>query len=311
MVNRAPHLPPMPAPSRPNLLSSVSPEPRPTEGRWEHGIAYTPNQYNSGFTADPCGDVGTGSKPATGAPAEVTWDPYWIGDDTICSVFGNVDLEDINRRLSEAFTAKQSHLIEEVLWTNTVDSADFGSAHPNVGISDASLVEGSGQPTQALIDAGYIWTPNAYNSYPIVTAFRDMTDALTAQLGGARGMIHVEKRILRDITYAGLAVQSGQRLTTTLGDHVVVPGTGYTGSGPNGDAASAFHTWIYGTSIVEVLLGPIQPVGVGQAQLLNRTNNQITVRVEQLALAHWDRQAHIAIPVCLEDPFGDCSDAGS
>jgi hypothetical protein len=105
-------------------------------------------------------------------------------------------------------------------------------------------------------------------------------------------------------------VQNGQRLTTTLGDHVVVPGTGYTGAGPNGEASSAFHSWIYGTSMVEVLLGPIVPVGVG-SEVVNRTTNQMTVRVEQMALAHWDRQAHIAIPVCLEDPFGDCSDAGS
>lgn len=308
MPVRAPHLPPIAAPTRPNLLSSVSPEPRPTDGRWTEGIAYNPISYTSGYTFDPCGEVGGGTKPATEGPGEVQWDPYWIGDDIICSTFG--DRDETVRRVNEAFLTKQSHLIEEVLFTNLVDSADFGGSHPNVGLSDASLAENSAQPTQAQIDAGYIWTPNAYNAFPITTAFRDMTEALTLQLGGARGMIHVEKRILPDITYAGLAVQNGQRLTTTLGDHVVVPGTGYTGAGPNAEAASPFHTWVYGTSMVEVLTSEIVPVGVG-SETINRTTNQQTVRVEQLVLAHWDRQAHIAIPVCLEDPFGDCSDAGS
>lgn len=235
------------------------------------------------------------------------WDPYWLWEGDQCSTFG--DLAEVEARARGVLEAQTSHKIEEVLWTNTVDSTDFGS-HPNVGLSDASLTENSTAPTQTQIDAGYIWTPNAYDSYPIVTAFKDMIDALATQLGGARGMIHVEKRLVPLIAYAGMAVQSGQRLVTTLGDHIVVPGTGYTGSGPNGEAASANYSWIYGTSMVEVLLGPIEVVGSG-GEVVNRTTNEIEIRAERIALAHWDRQAHIGISVCLEDPFGDCSDAGS
>ena len=167
MVQRAPHLPPIPAPVRPNLLSSVSPEPRPTEGRWTGGIAYTPHSYLTGWTADPCGAVGEGVKPSNDQPAIVEWDPYWIGDDVTCSTFGiksGDDFPELRSRLNEAFAVKQSYLIEEVLWTNTVDSVDFGTDHPNVGLNGDGLAEISTVPTQAQINAGTIYLPNQYLS---------------------------------------------------------------------------------------------------------------------------------------------------
>lgn len=296
----------MPAPFRPNLLSSVSPEPRPTDGRWTGGIAYTPVKYLGGGTVDPCDNAD--EKTPTDSGDEVQWNPYFIYDDVQCSTLG--DLEDVQRRLREAFTLKQSHLIEEVLWTNTVDGGDYGATYPNVSLSDATLTWVNTTPTQAQIDAGSVYVPNGTVSAPVVTAFRDLIEAMDNQLNGARGMIHVESRILPDIQYAGLAVQNGQRLTTSLGDHIIVPGTGYTGSSPDEDDPGAFHSWVYGTSMVEVLTSDISVVGVGE-EIINRTNNQVTARLEQLALAHWDRQCHVAVSVCLEDPYGDCSDSGS
>lgn len=310
---RAVHLPPIPAPTRPNLLSSVGTEPRPSEGRWQAGIAYQPPRYApsvavAGSSADPCGEVGDGDKTITDSPASVSWDPYiiWAGDQ--CATLG--DLDEVRSRAEGQLEAQTSHLVESILWTNQVDGADFGASHPNASLADASVANGGTAPTQAQKDAGYIYMPNGLNAFPLVTAFRDLTDAMTEVLGGVRGMIHVEKRIVGDIAYAGLAVQNGQRLLSTLGDHVVVPGTGYTGSDPEEAAASAFHTTIYATSMVEVLLSPIEVFGSAEDKV-NRSTNNIEVRAERMALAHWDRQCHIAVTVCLEDPFGDCSDAGS
>lgn len=233
----------------------------------------------------------------------VEWDPYviWTGDE--CSVLGN-ELAEVEARARRHLTTQTSHLIEEVLWTNTVDGADFGSTHPNVSLSDGSL------PTSMTPEYGKIYTPNDYDSYPIVTGFTSMIDALTDTLGGARGMIHVEKRLIPHLAFAGLAVQNGTRLVTTLGDHIVVTGTGYTGSAPGEGSSSMFYSWIYGTSMVEVLLGPID-VFTDVAGAVTRTTNKVEYRAERIALAHWDRQAHIGIAVCLDDPLGDCSDSGS
>lgn len=265
---------------------------------------------------DSCGDVGEGTKTITNSPATVTWDPYmlWTGD--ICSTVGTArDTEakvaEIEARARQELESQTSHLIEAILWTNLVDGADFGGSHPNVSLSDGSVANGNTAPTQAQKDAGYIYTPNGWNTYPLVTAWRFLTEAIGEVLGGARAMIHVEKRIVGDIVYAGLAVQNGQRLLTTDGDHVVVPGTGYTGSDPEEVAPGDFHSWIYATSMVEVLTTPIEVFRGPASDVIDRSDNQIEVRAERMALAHWDRQCHIGVPVCLEDPFGDCSDANS
>jgi len=253
---------------------------------------------------DPEGSLGDNEKTVTEGPVVVEWDPYviWAGD--VCTTLTN-DLAEVEARARRHLNTQSSHMIEEILWTNQVDGADFGDTHPNVSLSDAELPVTSSSP-----EYGKIYTPNSYDSYPIVTAFTDLIDALTDTLGGARGMIHVEKRLIPHIAFSGLAVQNGRRLVTTLGDHVVVPGTGYTGSAPGEGPSSRFYSWIYGTSMVEVLLGPIE-VFTDQAQSVNRTSNLVEYRAERIALAHWDRQAHIGIPVCLEDPLGDCSDSGS
>lgn len=296
---RAVHLPPIPAPTRPNLLSSVSAEPRPTEGRWQSGIGYQPPRYTGTGSTDPCEG---GSKDITDSPSIVEWDPYiiWAGDQ--CSTFG--DLAEVESRARGLLESQTSHLIEEILWTGLVDGSDFGDSHPNVSLADADV------PTSPTPAVGKIYTPNAFNAVPIMTAFKDMIEALGDLLGGARGMIHLEKRLLPLVSFYGLAVQNGGRLLTTLGDHIVVAGTGYTGSDPDGGASSENYSWIYGTSMVEVLISPIEVPGSG-SELVNLSTNEIEVRAERMALAHWDRQAHIGLGVCLEDPAGDCSDAGS
>jgi hypothetical protein len=269
------------------------------------GIAYQPERVGTGSTGsiDPCGDVGSGTKTITAPPGIVEWDPYfiWVGDR--CTTLGT-DPAELKARAIRHLESQTSHLIETILWTNQVDSADFGASHPNVSLSDPSIYPGDpagGTP---------ITTPNAFDSVPPVSAFRDMIGALTDALGGTRGMIHVEKRILPLLAFYGLAIQSGQRLVTTLGDHIIVPGTGYTGSSPEDDDASDNYSWIYGTSMVEVLMSAIV-VDTDLAGAVNRSTNLIEYRAERMALAHWDRAIHIGISVCLEDPALDCSDIGS
>jgi hypothetical protein len=247
--------------------------------------------------------VGSGTKTITASPGIVEWDPYiiWVGDE--CSTLGT-DPADIEARAIRHLEAQTSHLIEAVLWTNQVDSADFGGSHPNVSLSDASIYPGDpdgGTP---------ITTPNAFDSVPPVSAFKTMIEALSDALGGTRGMIHVEKRVVPFLAFYGLAIQSGQRLVTTLGDHIVVPGSGYTGSSPEEDAASDNYSWIYGTSMVEALMTEIV-VDTDLAGAVNRSTNLIEYRAERMALAHWDRAIHIGVSVCLEDPAGICSDMGS
>lgn len=231
-------------------------------------------------------------KTVTAGPEMVEWDPYiiWTGDQ--CSTLGS-DEADIRARAERQLEVQTSHLVEEILWTNLVDSVDFGTAHPNVGLA---------------------WTgadqPNGFTTYPLVKGFSDMIDRLSDFLGGARGMIHVEDRLLPYLATYDLAVKEGNRLVTSLGDHIVVPGSGYPGTDPSGNEPGPFHSWIYGTSMIELRLSEIM-VFTDLTSSTNTSTNETEYRAERMALAHWDRNAHIGLPVCLEDPAGDCTDAGS
>lgn len=294
-------------PTTPNLLTSVSANPATGTGRWSQGIAYRPPRYNTGGSVDPFGLVGEGTKTTGEGPDLVEWDPYMLWTEDNCSTLtGNA--EDLRSYAIADMDTQTSHKLEAILWSNQVDGSDFGASHPNISLSDPSVPNDN---SATYPGPGVIWVPNDWVNTNITSAFKTMISALGQALGGARGMIHVEKRILPFISYAGLAVQNGQRLLTTLGDHVVVPGTGYDGSSPVGGPSSEFHTWIYGTSPVEVLTAPVDVYPDDLAGAVNRETNLVEYRAERLALAHWDRQAHIGIPVCLEDPFGDCSDSGS
>jgi hypothetical protein len=238
--------------------------------------------------------VGEGVKTLGDRPEIVEWDPYILWSEDSCSTFGS-DPEEVRRVAEADLETQTSHKIEAILWTNTVDGADFGGSHPNISLSDASTT---------------IVQPNGFTPVPIVHGFKDMILALGQALGGARWMIHVEKRFLPFLAYYGVTIQNGGRLVTTLGDHIVVAGTGYTGSDPVGNAASENYSWIYGTSMVEVLLSPIE-VYSDVSQSIDRAANDIEYRAERMALAHWDHAAHIGLPICLEDPAVDCIDIGS
>lgn len=257
--------------------------------RWAGGIAYQPELANTGDTLDPCA-VGDANIPAT--PETVEWDPYviWVGDE--CSTLSG-DYTEIRRRVETALTAQESHLIEQVLWTNTVDSVDFGATHPNVSLADAAAA-----------------TPNGTTPVGLTEGISDMVAALTTALGGARGMIHVSPRLIPYLVFYNLATRNGNLLQVSGTDHLIVAGTGYTGSDPNGVTYESWD-WIYGTSPVEVYVGDTTVVPGSEREAVDRTTNDVAVRAAKPALAHWDRTAHIGIPVCIPDPGPDCSPSGS
>lgn len=265
-----------------------------SNNRWQMGIAYSPERPLGGSSVDPRSDgVGEGVKTTTDSPNDVEWDPYviWAGDQ--CSALGS-DFEDIRARAERQLEVQTSHLIEGILWTNLVDGVSYGAPnHPNIGLSS----NGSYQP-------------NGFTVSPFLTGWSEVIKRLGDYLGGARGMIHVERRLLPFISFYGLAIREGNRLVTTLGDHIVVPGSGYTGSAPGNNASGEYHSWLYGTSMVELRLGAIE-VFFDRTQSLNRSTNEFEYRAERIALAHWDRNAWIALSVCLEDPAGGCSDSAS
>jgi hypothetical protein len=259
--------------------------------RFAGGIAYEPEFGYIGGSIDPCAG---GTKTITAPHYIVEWDPYaiWVGD-SCATLGGEATYSDLVRRVSTALDAQESHLIEQILWTNMVDGVDFGATHPNVSLADSAAS-----------------TPAGTTGIGIVDGIREIVQYFNGALGGGRGMIHVPQSLVPFLDFYGLITRNGNLLQLANTDHLIVAGSGYNGSDPDG-VTYASWVWIYGTSPVEVYLTDkvILPDNASDATV--RVTNQFEVRAEALALAHWDLMCHVGVPVCIPDPGPDCSPSGS
>jgi hypothetical protein len=254
--------------------------------RWENGIKFRPEPCGPGESLDPlCADPeDEGGKDAGTPPSIVEFDPFGFSLPDSCAYALNEGLyEELSGRARRALEAQTSHMIEEALWTGVVDGIDFTIAHPN----------------RPLIAAPVQGTPA-----PPVSALAQMDELLSNALGGRKGMIHVPAPLFHQFAFYGLIRERGPIWETVTGN-VVVPGTGYTGTDPDGDT-DPNATWIYGTSPVELRLSQVEIVPGSIDAAIDHANNEIVVRAERLALAYWDLCAHVGVPVCTTDPGPEC-----
>lgn len=108
--------------------------------RWENGISLLPEECLPGFSMDPCEGPET-TKPVTEPATVVEWDPYIIGSSAACDYTLNDDaFAELAGRARRSLEAQTSYLVEQILWTNTVDGVDFGATHPNVGLIETVTV---------------------------------------------------------------------------------------------------------------------------------------------------------------------------
>jgi hypothetical protein len=283
MPARAPIQAPRPQPIRTGLIGTVGRTEIPAE-RWQWGVSYRPRRYDAGRSYDSRACAPQSLDVST-HPAEVSWDAYaiWWGEQ--CTLARPSAFDQLRSDALANLDVHASHLIEQILWTGKVDGAAYGP--PNVGLIDAPTILAGGAPMG------------------VVDAWRRLLDHLATCLAGARGMIHVPHRALAQLDYYGLVVREGTLVMAATADHLVVAGTGYTGSGPGDVVPAGNDVWFFGTSPIEVRLGPAEATG-DPSQTLDRQSDEIEIRAWQPALAHWDRQCHAGVRVCLEDPGPAC-----
>lgn len=271
--------------------------------RWGSGIAYRPEL--SFMRPDPEGEEGDtiegpgeyiecavegetdqADKVAVAGHGAVEWDPYVLYDGDTCTTMGS-DYDITRERAVSSLTRQTSHLLENVLWTGVVNGEDFTTNHPNTALasSDADL-------------------PNGTSTVGVVTAVGLMVEELSVTLGGLQGMIHVPAYLIPLLDFYGLITRVGDTNMLFAGDHMIVTGTGYDGSGPSGQSAGILEgqAWIYGTSLVAVRLSGIFAAPSEAQVYVDMDTNDIIVLAERLALAEWDRTAHIGVNVDLTDP---------
>ncbi len=249
------------------VLSAV----RPTDpdNRWTNGITYEPEGCYSGDLVDPCG---SDEKDDPSPRATVEWEPYGVVATYRCSAMAanGKDWQGIVRRRLEAVRSFQ---IERELWTGDLATAN---SWPNRFLADVDNVD--------------ILTESA--GVGLTHGLACLTQYLAETNGGQQGMIHATAQTVTHWDSLGLLRKEGARLYNWR-DDIVVGGSGYDGSDPDGNNAVTGDVWAYATDLVEVRLADVMVIGrPDDPSFVDRTLNTARIRAEQLALASWEGCRH-------------------
>lgn len=217
-------------------------------------------------------------------PGVLEGDPLWLWAADECSTFG-FQARDWQGRARRQLAATESYELAAELWDGTVTAAD-GLANPYL----ASAAADSDTVTSAAADP--------------VDALACIEAGLARYLRGQQGMVHVTPQLLTHLRAAQAISREGTVWTTSMG-HIVVADAGYSGAGPGGAAAGASQ-WAYGTSMVQVRLGPVEMIpgtlddARSLAAAMDRAVNNVVVVAGRLAGYQWANDcAHVAAEVDL------------
>lgn len=267
------------------LPSELATEIRAAQGdEWVRGISYLPENATAATVRDP-GDTTTVDNPALPSNATVVEaQPFIIETKFTCSTFGweAVDFKGRAQRQNDLATPAA---IEKEFWTGAQAQA---SGWPNNYLARAASVD---------------VTPVAGTAVSITHGLALLQDALRSGAGG-QGMIHCIPGAAPNL----LNVRRQGKFLLDIFDNIVVPGVGYTGSGPTGAQPAAGTTWMYATDLVMVRVereASVFPDTMAEAVTHGQTingvadYNTVTFRAERFAVAYFDGFRQFAVLVNL------------
>ena len=107
------------------------------------------------------------------------------------------------------------------------------------------------------------------------------------EISATRGMIHIRPQVLFPLLEAQVIRRVGNIYLSPM-DNIVVPGRGYSGTGPAGQAPGATE-WMYGhPGIVQVRRGPV--IRLGEDDLASQVDRYVNDRFVIV-----ERVAHVAL----------------
>lgn len=257
-------------------------QPDPGDGSWENGITYEPEcNPQTGDPLDIC-EPGDGDDPAPNSIVE--WDAYIIQAGYRCSTFGfrGHDWQPLARR---RLVSDEDRQISAELWSG-------------------ALARANGYPNRFLASAEADVVTDGATS--LVDALACLENAIAGCNGGQQAMIHATSQVVTHwLSFGNLIRREGNLLLTNARDSIVVPATGYDGSGPQSpepaegqgtpEAPTEGSAWAYATGIIEVRRGPIELLGSPDNPVeWNHTTNKALVVAQRAALASWDACCHFA-----------------
>lgn len=219
-----------------------------------------------------------------GNQEEVTYEPFIIEVPYTCSSFG-FQAADYEKRARRQLMATMHKALENEFWT--------GSINPN----NLSLVGSTPNDDAHVLNPGGAAAPVAVS--PGV-ALMLLSQALANCGSGGRGMIHATPALAE--RWVNLtAVQCNDKLITTCarGD-IIVNGSGYPGTGPEGQPAPGPNeVWAYATGMVNLRLGDPEVYPKEFSEAFDRGTNTVTYRGEIVASAVHDLCCSFAVLVDL------------
>lgn len=258
------------------LLSLRDPDVTADE-RWLSGFTYESRTCTANVNLlDICG----GHAPVnviTPSPTTVRnreFQPFAIEAVDECSTWG-FQARDVEQRALDALEACTQKALENEFWTGSLATTNGYTENRYLASTD-TVDETPGGVAVKL-------------RYGLAILERALADCGC----GTRGTIHVT----RDVGSALPVKVVGDHLETQLGN-LVVAGSGYTGSGPDGTIPGT-GTWIYATGPVSVLLGKSEAIGAKLIQQVDSSKNTWEARAQRPAAVTWDGCCAFAVHVDL------------
>jgi hypothetical protein len=270
---------PIPAtPALHGLVATASPSTDPT-GWQAHGFTVCPENCVTIDTYDPsCLSWPDGQPPQVpDAPENLDCyevEPFVLRTSFECSTkgFSTQDYAGRARRQLEAATSKG---LEYELWTG-----DLVPGNPHLASTDAVNLGGDGvDPVTALVILGA---------------------ALSSCYHGGRGTLHAPTWVVdKWLEGGGLIREDGTRLVTVNRGDLVVSGTGYPGTSPDGAAPAGGQAWVYATGPVQYRLGDVMTEPDTIKDATDYRHNRVEYHSQRFAAVSFDPCCHFGVLVDL------------
>jgi hypothetical protein len=264
--------------------------PSPDSMHWQQGVTWEDRCPTGDSTYDECLAVtGTGAPPEPAAKtANVTQESRGATPFTVYARFdcSPVGLGDAQRIAQDALARVEQLQVEQAFWTGAAggQAVVFPHLAANAETLDGEIVlQTVASPVVTGADAAH--------------ALGALEQEL-AECYAGQGLIHVPRSALPTLAAWNLIDEVDGRLVTTAGN-LIVAGSGYTGSGPDGSAPAAGTTWIYATGAA---WGYRSDVYFSQVRdSLNRSSNTLQMLAERNYLIAFEC-CHLAAHIVLGVP---------
>lgn len=257
---------------------------------WRNGITYPAICGDAATTYDICVEapIVTGANPTKTDNAGRDWrgaQPFTVYTEIDCSPVGWWDDSEGNTR--EAFRRYEHLEVERVFWTGVVAGV-ANVALPHLAANAVIL-----DPTDSIITLQTAATVPVTGTFDVVEGLGLLEQELT-DCYGARGLIYVTLPVFEELLNELLVFQRNGLWYTGKGN-MVVPGTRFPGTAPDGSAAPAGTSWMYATGALMGYRSEPKQVAT-RTDSFNRSVNTLKLIIERTYVLGWDC-CHAAVRV--------------